>query len=500
MFNKRMNYVVKTCQMNEAQDLQDLLNRMSNDGWELYNLQEDEDEEGNLYCHCIFMKPAESERLNSDVINISSFKSRMEKMLTTELSPYDVCLDIQSKIREQKSKIAKAKKELEGEAPASLMRKKLNDKISTGLKELDDLKAKLSKATSSDSLFSKLKEEKLSIHLSEELLGYIDGEADVIEEELIAETVKVRMKLVEDIGYVIPKVVFSDDSLLNPYEFSIRVRGADVFKSMVYPKFYMFYEDELHLEKKIKNAVYDTDKITGKKIVWIERKDAKDFWCKGISGSEYITRALEYCAVKHVEELLDYEELEKYADVVRENNEYLIDTLVPDYLTFADIKNLLANLIKERVSIKDITYLFEKFLDLAQNSEKEDILDKVRLTLSRQICRRYANSDGVIQAFELTDDTLIKLAPFMLKGVSEDDDEENISDDGFLTFDKEQVEIVVKKLMTKIKKYNAENPIIIVPMDFRTLMSVILNRYLDVTVLACEEVQNCAKVEYIGKI
>ncbi len=499
MFNKKMNYVVKTCSMNDPQDLQDLLNRMSNDGWELYNLQEDEDEEGNLLCHCIFMKQVENEKLSSDVINISSFKSRMEKMLSTEQSPYDVCLDIQTKIREQKTKISKAKKELEGEAPASIMRKKLNDKISAGLRELDDLKVKLSKATSTDSLFSKLKEEKLSIHLSEELLGYIDGETETIEEELVAETVKARLNLVDDLGYIIPKVIFSDDTYLNPYEFSIRIRGAEVFRSLVYPNYLMFFEDELNLEKKIKNSIHDIDKLSGKKVIWIERNKAKDFWCKGISGAEYIARTLSYCAVKFVGELLDYEDLEKYIDVVRENNEYLVDMLIPDYLSLSDAKTLLISLIREKVSIKDITYIFEKFSDFASDGEKEDLLDRVRISLSRQICKRYMNSDGVIQALELSDKTLMNLAPFICKNtLDEEDEEDDLS--GILSVDVEVVDNVVKKIKSQVKKQNIINPILVVPVDFRTLIFAILNKSVDITVLAEEEVQNYAKVEYIGKI
>lgn len=501
MLNKKMNYVVKTCPMNDPQDLQDLLNRMSNDGWELYSMQEDEDGEENLLCHCIFMKLAENEGLNSDVINISSFKSRMEKMLSPEQSPYDVCLDIQSKIRDQKAKISKAKKELEGEAPASAARKKLNEKISAGLRELDELKLKLAKATSSDSLFSKLKEDKLSIKLSQELLGYIDSDSDAIEEELVAETVKTRLKLVDELGYIIPRIVFSDDSVLNPYEFSINVRGADVFKSLVYPDFLMFYKDELHLDKKIKNSVEDIDKITGRNIIWIERAQAKDFWCKGISGAEYIAMALEYCAVKYVDELLDYEELDKYIDVVRENNEYLVEGLIPEYLTLSDVKSLLISLVRERVSIKDITYIFEKFTDFASNSEKEDLLDKIRMSLSRQICKRYTNSEGILSAFEITDATLIKLAPFITNDLNDDETETNeMLEEGMITLDHENVERIVQKLKTKIKQKNIINPVLIVPIDFRTLIFVVLSKYIDITVLANEEVLNNAKIEIAGRI
>lgn len=130
---------------------------------------------------------------------------------------------------------------------------------------MEELKQTLAKATSPDEMYSKLKEEKLSIHLSEEILNHSYNEQDSLEEELVAETVKLRLKLTEELGYVIPKIIFQDDVNLNPYEFSIKIRGLEVFKTTVYPNYVMYFSDNIHLEKKIKNSITDTDKITGKK-------------------------------------------------------------------------------------------------------------------------------------------------------------------------------------------------------------------------------------------
>ena len=82
MFNKKMQYVIKTCSSENMQELQNLLNEMSMNGWELYSMQETENDDGQLLCHCIFMKEADisEQETNSDVINISSFKSQMEKI------------------------------------------------------------------------------------------------------------------------------------------------------------------------------------------------------------------------------------------------------------------------------------------------------------------------------------------------------------------------------------------------------------------------------------
>ena len=90
MFNKKMQYVIKTCSSENVQELQNLLNEMSMNGWELYSMHEVEAEEGFQY-NCIFMMeaPDYDRNSNSDIINISTFKSQMEKMLSPKLTPYE---------------------------------------------------------------------------------------------------------------------------------------------------------------------------------------------------------------------------------------------------------------------------------------------------------------------------------------------------------------------------------------------------------------------------
>lgn len=492
MFNKKMQYVIKTCASDNTQELQNLLNEMSMNNWELYSMQEVEGEDGQILCNCIFMRESDtsSNDINADTINISTFKSQMEKMLSTEQSPYEVCLDIQSKIKDQKAKIAKAKKELDVEAPASISRKKLNDKISAGLRELEDLKVQLAKATSPDAMYSKLKEEKLSINLSEEILGYIDPDSEIDEEELVAETVKTRLKLTENLGYVIPKIVFQDDENLNPYEFSIKIRGIDVFTAPVYPNYLMFYADELHLDKKIKGSISGIDKITGKKVLWIEKDLTKDFWQSGISGSEYIAKALEFCAIKYVDDLLDYAELDKYIDVVSKTNEFLVTNVVPDFISLSDLRFVLTSLIREEISIKDIINIFEKINDFAEDCTKADLIKKIRLTLSRQISRKYVNDDGVIQAFEISEKTLDKLTP----SFEEDDDAIIRIDAGF-------AEKLAEKVTKQAKQLEIDSPKLFVPLELRHLIFTLLSNYLNnIVVLSHEEIGCNAKVEIIAEI
>ena len=491
MFNKKMQYVIKTCASENVQELQNLLNEMSMNGWELYSMQEVETDNGFQY-NCIFMTeaPDNDGGTNSDIINISTFKSQMEKMLSPKLTPYELCLEIQGKIKDQKAKIDKIKKELEGEAPASVGRKKLNEKISAGLKELDELKQKLAYATSPNEMYSKLQTEKLGIYLSEEILGYVDPQHDLDEEELVAETVKSRVKLTEELGFVIPKIVFQDDEHLNPYEFAIRIRGLDVYKALVYPNYVMYFADDINLDEKITNTIKDVDYLTGKDIVWVEKEQAKDFWEKGLSGCQYIARALEFAAVKYVDDLLDYNELDKYIDIVSKKNAFLVENLMPDFISLSDLRFILTSLITERVSIKDIIYIFEKLNDYAEDSTKMDLLKKLRLALSRHICNAFEDEKGVINAIEVSDTSLDSLTV------------ENFdAGDEVIRIDADFAEELAEKILNKAKELGVDFIKLIVPIDYRQLLFTVLNNYMNnIIVLAREEVSCNCQLEILGEV
>ena len=71
MFNKNIEYVIKTCSAENAQELQNLLNEMSMNGWDLYSMTEVGDDEGSAIMNCIFMREIRKNSASeSDIISI----------------------------------------------------------------------------------------------------------------------------------------------------------------------------------------------------------------------------------------------------------------------------------------------------------------------------------------------------------------------------------------------------------------------------------------------
>ena len=174
MYSKKMQYVIKSVPTDDKQALENLLNEMSELGWDLYTMHEIESE-NSFDFNCIFTRQKRDEEDTDldDIINVTSFKSRMEKMLAAPTTPYATCKEIQLKITNQKDRIKRIKDELENDRLSVEDKNKLNIQMSDELRQLDALKQALVNEISPENLYSTIKEEKFTVQLSEEILDFI---------------------------------------------------------------------------------------------------------------------------------------------------------------------------------------------------------------------------------------------------------------------------------------------------------------------------------------
>lgn len=491
MFNKKMQYVIKSVPTDDKQALENLLNEMSDAGWDLYTMHEVETDTSFDF-NCIFMREKQDEDSTDldDIVNITSFKYRMEKMLAAPSSPYASCKEIQLKISNQKERIKKIKSQLENENLSPEKKNQLNNQMSDELKQLSMLKQQLINEISPESMYSNIKEEKFVVNLSEEILEVISMEAS--DDNLLAETVKIRQDLAEKLGYVIPHIHFHNSDELMQNEFCIKIHDIESFRSVVFPECLAFYKDDIKGYKPANEDYIVDDYITGKKLIWISKDKVKDFWAQGYTASEYIGKAIEYIAKKEVSDIMDYNDVNKYVEKVIETNSFLVDNIIPDFITASDLKYLLTCLIRENVSVKNIVYIFEKINDYANEPTKEDLLDKVRLALSKHIIKDLA-VDSELKVIELSEDILDKVYSFF-----KEDEEDN---DMIIRIEATEVQDIAAKIAKFAKSKKITNPTIVVPMDIRHMMFVILSEFVqNLTVLAYEELVSNANIKFIGKI
>ncbi len=486
MKSSKTQYSIKSCPTDDAEQLELLLNSMAEEGWDLYTMHEVEsDDEGYEYS-CIFVKENTTDDLfKEDFSDYFGFKTKMERIMSPKQEPLDICLDIQKKIKEKREKIARIKSLLDSTSEDS--RNQLNEEISVNINELEKLKKKLYNCLLPDIMYNKLGENKLTIALSEELTELINPDSEV---NLLSKIVQVRQNLTEELGYVIPEVRPVNGDCLDANEFVINVRGTQAVKSCCYVGYSMFFKDELNLPKLPKNTIKDVDPITGKKIVWIEQNKTDDFWEKGLDANDYIARLLEFVAVKYVDEILDYSDMNKYIEIVATKNLFLLENIIPDFVSIGELKYLITSLIKERVSVKDIVYVFEKINDMSSDPSKEDLLCGLRRYLARNISSSLVADNGKINLVELTDKSL--------KTLIGEKDENSV-----VKIESSKIEKLLKKIDASLEEKNLKmkDVALVFPSNLRQIGYLVFSKFNpDVKVVAREEITTDFPSEVIAQI
>ncbi len=474
MKSSKTQYSIKSCPTDDSEQLELLLNSMSEEGWDLYTMHEVESEDEGYEYSCIFVKEASPDDLfKEDFSDYFGFKTKMERIMSPKQEPLDLCLDIQKKIKEKREKIARIKSLLDSTSEDS--RNQLNDEISVNIDELEKLKKKLYTCLLPDIMYNKLGENKLTIALSDELTELVNPDVEV---NLLSKIVQVRQNLTEELGYIIPEVRPVNGDCLEANEFVINVRGTQAVKSSCYVGYLMYFKDELNLPKLPKNTIKDTDPVTGKKIVWIPQDKTDDFWTKGLDANDYIARLLDYVAIKYVDDILDYSDMNKYIEIVALKNLFLLENIIPDFVSIGELKYLFTSLIKERVSVKDVVFVFEKINDLSSDPAKDDLLCGLRRYLARSITASLVNENGTINLVELTEKSL--------KSLTGEKDENSV-----VKIESSKIEKLLKKidLVLEEKNLKLKDTAVVLPANLRQIGFLVLSKFNpEIKVVAREEI------------
>nr|WP_241095117.1 FHIPEP family type III secretion protein [Marinicauda algicola] len=102
-------------------------------------------------------------------------------------------------------------------------------------------------------------------------------------------------------------------------------------------------------------------------------------------------------------DLLSYAEVEKLLAGLSKEHKSLVDEITPSQITRAGIQRVLQNLLKERVSIRDLAGIVEGIAEASGATQNLDtITEHVRARLARQICHANKGPDGTLPVLTLS--------------------------------------------------------------------------------------------------
>lgn len=279
----------------------------------------------------------------------------------------------------------------------------VNADVQSQLGQLESVRQNMQDLVNPNKMYERLGVDVLSLQVGAGLLVIADPEQ---EGQLLAKIAALRQRVTDELGYILPNIRIMDSSALEANEYVISIRNNVVASGFVYPGKFMVIADQWDSVKKTipEDAIVGVDPTYQTQAYWISEQDARGAKnVTAVDATDVLVTHLQECVRKHVDEVMTKTDVLKLMELVRSQDPTLVNDLVPAIISTSDLRKIFVNLIREKVSIKDIIFVFERLCDYARFSKEPDILsERLRAALGRQICLSNVDRDKVLYALTLS--------------------------------------------------------------------------------------------------
>ena len=279
----------------------------------------------------------------------------------------------------------------------------VNADVQSQLGQLESVRQNMQDLVNPNKMYERLGVDVLSLQVGAGLLVIADPDQ---EGQLLAKIAALRQRVTDELGYILPNIRIMDSSALEANEYVISIRNNVVASGYVYPGKYMVIADQWDSVKKTipEDAIVGVDPTYQTQAYWISQEDAKEAKSvTAVDATDVLVTHLQECVRKHVDEVMTKTDVLKLMELVRSQDPTLVNDLVPAIISTSDLRKIFVNLIREKVSIKDIIFVFERLCDYARFSKEPDILsERLRAALGRQICLTNVDRERVLYALTLS--------------------------------------------------------------------------------------------------
>ncbi len=224
----------------------------------------------------------------------------------------------------------------------------------------------------------------------------------------------IRHRVAQDLGLIVPQVRIRDEIGLGPHEYRIKIRGTVVGQGVAHAgRLLAVPPAGLVTRPEGRDGV---DPMTGQPAVWIHadgREVAELAGCRVIEASAVVAGHFGEVVLGHADELMTREQVGRLLEKARVTSPTLVDEVVPGLLRAGEIQQVLQNLLRERVSVRDLETILETLAVHAGKTRDADALTEfVRRGLARRIVQGYLGKDGRLRVVALSkavDDLLVSV-------------------------------------------------------------------------------------------
>ncbi|MFZ5760997.1 MAG: flagellar biosynthesis protein FlhA [Thermodesulfobacteriota bacterium] len=305
----------------------------------------------------------------------------------------------------------------------------------------------------------------------------------------------IRRQFAMDMGLVIPPMHVRDNLQIKPDEYVLLLKGVEIARGELMMGYFLAMDSGA--AKREIEGIPTVEPAFRLPALWIKPEKKDEAQLAGytvVDPATVVATHLTEVLRTHADELLGRQDTQKLLDNLAKTHPKVVEELVPGLLPLGKVQKVLQNLLRERVSIRDLLTICETLADYAPMSKDTEILTEyVRQKLARSIVSALADNEGTL--FVLTLSTQVE--DLIRESV------QSSEQGSFLAIDPAMGQKIIESLQHAVERVTQQGyqPAVICAPVLRRHLRRLIERFLpQVVVLSHNELTSQAKIHSLGTV
>ncbi|WP_404358772.1 flagellar biosynthesis protein FlhA [Cytobacillus firmus] len=313
--------------------------------------------------------------------------------------------------------------------------------------------------------------------------------------DLLDRIVMIRRQLAIELGLVIPVVRIRDNIQLQPNEYRLKIKGNEMARGELLLDHYLAMSPGID-----DDSIEGIDTIEpsfGLPAKWITeemKEQAEIFGYTVVDPPSVVSTHITEVIKSNAHELLGRQETKQLIDHVKESYPILVEEVTPNPLSVGEVQKVLAKLLKENISIRNLPVIFETLADFAKSTSDTDLLTEyARQSLARQITNQFSQQGDSIKVVTLSG----RVEKMVAEGVQQTEH------GNYLSMDPAVSQNILESIASQVEHLSLmeQTPIVLCSPAVRMYVRQLTERYFpQIPILSYNELEANAEVQSVGVV
>ena len=239
-------------------------------------------------------------------------------------------------------------------------------------------------ATRPENIVSLLQVDPMELEIGYSLIPLVDtGQGG----DLLDRIVMIRRQCALELGLVVPTIRIRDNIQIKPNAYIVKLKGMEIARGELMLDHFLAMNSGTVFEEV--PGIETVEPAFGLPALWIPENEREQAELNGytvVDAVSVLATHLTEIIKQHASEILGRQETQNLIDNLAKTHQSLVNEVVPELLGVGEVQKVLANLLDERISIRDMATIMEVLSDYARATKDPEILTEyVRHAMARQI-------------------------------------------------------------------------------------------------------------------